>query len=686
MSLGPVARDGRFGRRLLVLYLACAVLPTLAVSLACFLIVRAELGRESERRLHAASKAVVLTLAERLALAARDLPGAPGDGAGDGLLHDRADVLHGAPLAHDDPQGAWKRLDRGLPLLLTHVGENGPVIEILRGTRSGRLDVAALAEQLSAPLPPGGGLLVLDRHGRIVLSTLADTGPVLAALPRHVGGRQGAFRWEGPDGPHHAYARTLFLEPQFGAGSWSVIVSEPRALAQGPLLRLAGIVPAVLGAALGLVWLYSRRLIGRSLGPLQRLHEATRRVASGDLTARVGLGSGSGDDELAQLGRAFDEMAQQLQRQFRVLGTSAEIDRVILAALDEERIVRTVLERVKDVLPCAVTAITLLPETAGAPLEVYRTHPGADPAIRTFARPGVADRETLCGEARHGAPSFLAPHMAGAGAVRTVPVRAGGETLALITVGLSPGLEWGAEDRLDLQRIADQVGIALTNARLIGRLERLHWETLSALARAIDAKSPWTAGHSQRVTEMALRIGRQLGLDAAALDTLHRAGLLHDLGKLGIPAAILDKPDRLLPEEWGVMRQHSEIGARILEPLTAFADTLPIVRHHHERWDGSGYPDRLQGQSIPEGARILAVADVFDALASERPYRGAWPVDRAVAEIRSGAGKQFDPRIVAAFLALVDGSGRGLDLTVPGFVPGLPAPAAAAARVSAEDR
>jgi putative nucleotidyltransferase with HDIG domain len=182
------------------------------------------------------------------------------------------------------------------------------------------------------------------------------------------------------------------------------------------------------------------------------------------------------------------------------------------------------------------------------------------------------------------------------------------------------------------------------------RLDELNWGTLKALARAIDANSKWTAGHSERVTELTLSIGRFLGLSRKDLDNLHRAALLHDIGKIGTPGKLIDKTEPLTDEEYRYIRQHPIIGARILEPIEAYAEVIPIVRQHHEWFNGQGYPDGLAGEAITLGARILAVADVYDALSSERPYRPGMTPEQAIGVIRERSGTHFDPLIVEAFL------------------------------------
>ena len=185
-------------------------------------------------------------------------------------------------------------------------------------------------------------------------------------------------------------------------------------------------------------------------------------------------------------------------------------------------------------------------------------------------------------------------------------------------------------------------------------LSEMSWSTLEALARTIDANSPWTAGHSERVTLLAVAIGRRMDLGPEEIDRLHRGGLLHDVGKIGISPVILDKPAALTQEERAIMQEHPTVGARILEPIDAFADVLGIVKYHHERYNGQGYPEGLRESEIPLLARVTAVADVFDALVSERPYRGRWTVERARSHISDMAGILFDPDVVRAFLALID--------------------------------
>ena len=183
----------------------------------------------------------------------------------------------------------------------------------------------------------------------------------------------------------------------------------------------------------------------------------------------------------------------------------------------------------------------------------------------------------------------------------------------------------------------------------IQALEQLDLGTLTALARAIDAKSQWTAGHSERVTNLALQMARAMGLPAKSLEIMQRGGLLHDIGKIGTPPAILDKLGRLEPEEMQIMRDHVKTGVRILEPIPCFREALPMVAQHHEWFDGSGYPAGLAGENISLLARILAVADSYDAIVSDRPYREGLPKPQALEILRRKSGTQFDPMVVEVF-------------------------------------
>jgi len=186
--------------------------------------------------------------------------------------------------------------------------------------------------------------------------------------------------------------------------------------------------------------------------------------------------------------------------------------------------------------------------------------------------------------------------------------------------------------------------------QLYQRLQSSIYQSLLGLANALEAKDPYTRGHSERVGAWARHLALALGLSREESDRIAHAGLLHDIGKIGVPEAVLRKPGPLDADEWTLMRRHPVIGAQIVAPFEFFASGAQMVRHHHERLDGSGYPDGLAGNAIPLGARIIAVADVYDALTSDRPYRNALPHAVAVATLARDAGRTLDAEIVAVFV------------------------------------
>lgn len=185
--------------------------------------------------------------------------------------------------------------------------------------------------------------------------------------------------------------------------------------------------------------------------------------------------------------------------------------------------------------------------------------------------------------------------------------------------------------------------------------------TMTALAQVVEAKDVTTRGHLDRTHRYGTALVERVSPELAARPEVGYGFFLHDIGKVGIPEAILCKPGPLDDAEWDTMRAHPAIGARIVEPIRFLADAVEIVRSHHERWDGRGYPSGLAGEDIPLAARVFAVADSFDAMTSDRPYRRALSLERAVEEVRAGAGTQFDPVVVRAFLELVDEGALRID-------------------------
>ncbi len=186
------------------------------------------------------------------------------------------------------------------------------------------------------------------------------------------------------------------------------------------------------------------------------------------------------------------------------------------------------------------------------------------------------------------------------------------------------------------------------------KLEKAYLESVQTLRYTVEAKDSYTRGHSDRVSEYSVLLGKYLNLPEETLNTLRIGGLFHDIGKIGVPDSILQKESKLTDDEYSEIKNHPSIGAHILSTATIFHDIIPIVKHHHEKYDGTGYPGRLQGENIPYLARIAAIADSFDAMTSRRTYRDSLPMDVVISEFKRCKGTQFDPKLADVFLDILE--------------------------------
>jgi HD-GYP domain-containing protein (c-di-GMP phosphodiesterase class II) len=203
-----------------------------------------------------------------------------------------------------------------------------------------------------------------------------------------------------------------------------------------------------------------------------------------------------------------------------------------------------------------------------------------------------------------------------------------------------------------LSGVAHQARLAIDNACSYENLERTFLSTVESLANALEAKDEYTGDHARALAEMALAVGAEVGLSGERLKMLELAALFHDIGKIGVPSEIIRKPGPLSAVEKTIVRRHPEIGEQILAPVPFLQPIRHMIRACHERWDGKGYPDGLTGEGIPLEARIVFVCDAYHAMTTDRPYRSALPENEAVRRLRRGAGRQFDPHIVHAFVGL----------------------------------
>ncbi len=424
------------------------------------------------------------------------------------------------------------------------------------------------------------------------------------------------------------------------------------------MVEFKKIFPQVILLSLLVTVILSIYLIRKSLEPLKILREGTHQIAENNFNHRVEIES---RDEFEELAEAFNRMAIQLNDQFNTLETSAQITHSVLSSLDTHKILDTVISRMTDCFACEAVGIGLVNSEQPGRIQCCIAGNQGEREVRKVDRKLLPsdliklhnNQEFLIIEQNQNLPDYLSildTH--GTGAYLVLPIFLNANLSAIITLAYRNSAVPNA-DRRRGRRMADQVAVALSNSRLMEQLNRLNWGTLKALARAVDAKSSWTAGHSERVTQLSLKLADILILDHKERENLHRAALLHDIGKLGIPAAILDKPAKLNEQEYETIKTHPQIGARILEPIEEYAAIIPIVLQHHERFDGKGYPRGLSGNSIHLGARIMAVADVFDAMKSDRPYRTGMPLERVMSIMQEESGRQFDPVVVEALINVI---------------------------------
>jgi HD-GYP domain-containing protein (c-di-GMP phosphodiesterase class II) len=244
-----------------------------------------------------------------------------------------------------------------------------------------------------------------------------------------------------------------------------------------------------------------------------------------------------------------------------------------------------------------------------------------------------------------------------------VPLMAKGRVLGVLEIFHRAPLKPDTDLRNFLIMVGGQAAIAIDSAKMFSELQKSNIElslaydaTIEGLSRALDLRDKETQEHTFRVTDITVRLAIRLGVDQSDLIHIRRGAILHDIGKVAIPDQILFKPGPLAEEEWEIMRRHPDIAVELLSPVSYLEPALEIPHWHHEKWNGTGYPDKLDREDIPFSARLFALADVYDALTSKRPYRGAWPKQDALRYIENEAGEHFDPKIVPEFLDLVQGN------------------------------
>ena len=691
----------RVATRVVMLFVVGALVPVLVMASLSFTAVSSQLENQSQARLRQFAVGASQMILERLAsyrawvqsagtLAVHAAPSGTADGAPlAGRISTLAPGVEGIALAAGG---------RVLPI----AGETGPVPELgpqdLAHLESGGAVLRAkgatagvpAALHLGVPAGDGGwpeGVLwarlapdsvwasaalmasdpavedfcVLDSDSRPFYCK-KGLGSRLASQVPPAGARanvSGVFNVEAAGEAHFVAWRSVYLKSVYAAPEWTVAVDEAASSVYAPVDSFAYNLPVALAIGLGLVLLLANIVVRRTMEPLEKLAAGTMRIARHDLSTRVVV---AGRDEFAELASSFNTMAERLSLQFRQIEAGRVIDRAVISANDRGEAADALLQGIGQLVSDAQRVLLLLDVDRDGAAVVYSAQGYGEPTPsgptkrRGMARPwiDIEGRHFLV-EAHERAPGDFDACGLGGGRlpVLVIPLVVQGEPVGAFAVEAEHVQGFTDEGIERARQLADQAAVGFHELKLRRELVEMSWEALRALAAAIDAKSTWTAGHSERVTQLALALGRELQLDAKDMDVLHRGGLLHDIGKIGVPVDIIDFAGPMDGPMREAMEAHPVIGARILEPIRVFQPILPIVLYHHERWNGSGYPEGLSGTAIPRLARVLAVADVFDAMASARPYRSGVVASSVLEYIRAESGRGFDPEVVDALTSVM---------------------------------
>ncbi|MFB3897227.1 MAG: HD domain-containing phosphohydrolase [bacterium] len=353
------------------------------------------------------------------------------------------------------------------------------------------------------------------------------------------------------------------------------------------------------------------------------------------------------------------------QQQIRELSAVLEVSRAISANLNTDIVLQMIMRYSLNLLQAESGSIMMLDETSGE-LSIKAAVGLNEEIINKEKRKlgeGIAGwvaqsaQPLLLRDGLHDSQFRNIKKKESVKDALCVPLTYQGKVLGVISVNNRVGEKTFQDKDLELlSTFASQAAIAIHNSRLYSYLREIYVSTIKAFAVAIEARDPYTRGHSERISQFAVAIAQEMNLESDQLDTIRDAALLHDIGKIGVRESILQKPTKLNDDEYREMQRHAVLGTQILQSIPSLKPLLSIVHHHQEKFNGTGYPDKLSGVSIPLGARIIAVADAFEAMTSDRPYRPARSVKQAIKELKKFSGTQFDPSIVTAFIHILERS------------------------------
>ncbi|MBN1793646.1 MAG: HD domain-containing protein [Candidatus Omnitrophica bacterium] len=423
-----------------------------------------------------------------------------------------------------------------------------------------------------------------------------------------------------------------------------------------------------------LMWV-SFTLIKKIVNPVLSISKEAKQIANGNFSQSLHTEQ---SDEIGELARSFNRITRDLEKKIEELEASKKLIQKLLQKVSSamaspqgvDELLSLVVENTVAALEAKSGALMLVSPDDNEELQITSSFGLDEKKALTYslkvgegvigwvAKDGKSIRATgapladIVIDDSGGAPeksedierNFL-----------SVPVVHKEKIVGVLTVMDKRAVHgFSTDDEVLLSNLASQIAIAIENSRLNEDIERTYVETITALAMAVEAKDPYSHGHSKRVGVYATKIAQAMGLNEDALKVIRDGSVLHDVGKIGIKDGVLQKQGPLTEDEYKVMCDHSVIGEAIIKPVHSLRQVADMVRHHHEKYDGGGYPDGLEGDEIPITARVLSVADCYDAMTTDRPYRKALSKETAKLELLKGIGTQFDGKVVEAFVKIVD--------------------------------
>ena len=698
MKIKGAFLTSKLGRRFFFLFVSCALIPIIILAFITLTQVKSHLQNQGRRQLQQSTKAIGMSLYERMILLnsdikqlcsllkktpARRIKLSPG-------LSDRFDELvyfknNGQIVSLLSSKGKKTKIPSQKDLkpkssktklhlqpnsgnlFRVYMSRHIPEEETEKGFITGKINTEYLWKVGSSnTLPPNTELCVLDQDRNIIINSLQNPETMLRQLPEQVqDDNTRLFRWSGHNVEYIANYWPIFMKSRFSSQEWIVVLNKSRADLFAPIIGFQKTFVLVFLLALLSVILLSMINIRRILDPLEKIKSGIKKISSQDFTTKVDVDS---KDEFAEVATTFNDMTDQLDEQFRTIKNMSQIDKAILSSLEPDNIINTFLTGLEELLSSDVISVKIFdkekPSKAVSYYSILKVPQERGKEIIDFPweqfSKDLSSSTPLLLDRQEKIPESLYPESTQElEFCYLIPVFLNGYLVSIISLGYSQKHSSMEKDLTKAQQLTDQMAIALANSSLVQDLDNLHWATVRALAKTVDAKSSWTAGHSERVCALAIDTALNLNLDHKAINNLRQGALLHDIGKVGIPNAILDKPDKLTDQEFDLIKNHPRLGEQILEPIKEYSHALPIVLQHHENYDGSGYPDGVAGKDIAYLARILAVADVFDAMTSDRPYRAGWPYEQVIRFISDKSGSKFDPDIAQVFIQTVENKSYG---------------------------